>query len=144
MKVSFWSFEITDDKKTNRAMNDSQNLHVIANLQIWICIEFLMLVKSVSDYISGIGGVNATFLATRVFALLYWIFGFIILKRFPKLVTKALVIYHILLSVSMIVFSRELCGVHNGGIIAYELITRFYLLVYVVIMVLLNSNYVFT
>ena len=84
------------------------------------------------------------FVLTRVGALVYWILGFLILKRFPRLVTKALALYHVLLSVSIVMMSHQICGVKKSGELAYEMITRSYLLLYVVIMVLLNSNYVFT
>ena len=144
MKVSFWTYEINNNKHANIQMHDSWNLHVLANVQIWICIEMLMMIKGISDYASQVGGVNEMFVITRVGALVYWILGFLILKRFPRLVTKALALYHVLLSLSIIMMSQKICGVKNGGSIAYEMITRTYLLLYVVIMVLLNSNYVFT
>lgn len=44
----------------------------------------------------------------------------------------------------MFVFSQQLCGVEKGGVIAYELITKFYLMLFTVTMILLNSNYIFT
>ena len=144
MKVSNWSFEITDDCAANRAMKHSQSVHVIANIRIWIFIELLMALKGVSDFMGRVGGVNETFVFTRVAALMYWLAGYYVLRRVPHFCTKALLLYHLLLSASMIVLSNELCGVKNGPLIAYEMITRSYLLLYIVIMILLNSNYKFT
>lgn len=125
-------------------MHDSQNLHVIANIKIWICIELLMAIKGVSDYVSNVGGVTGAFVMIRFSALVYWIIAFGMLRKFPAQVTKTLVFYHVILSLSMIVLSRGMCVLKDGPMRAYEMITRSYLLLYLVIMQLLNSNYVFT
>ena len=119
-------------------------MHVINNIRIWIFIELLMALKGVTDYLSKVGGVNEAFVLTRVAALLYWVVAFCVLKQIPKWVTKALLFYHVLLSATMVVLSWGLCGVENAPVIAYEMITRSYLLLYIVIMILLNSNYRFT
>ena len=144
MRFSLWTFKIIDSKQANRALSDSQDLHVIENIPIWIILETFMLIKGISDYASGVGGVNEHFVCTRAASLLYWLIGYFMLKRFPQHVTKALLFYHLVLSASMVLWSIELCGLENGPVLAYEMITRSYLLLYLVMMNLLNSNYVFT
>ena len=66
------------------------------------------------------------------------------MKRFPQYLTKALLLYHVVLSLSMIVLSWGLKQEKEGPKLAYEMITRSYLLLYIVIMILLNNSYVFT